>query len=191
MYFQAIYADKIRLRSPIIMANACFGLIGLPLLGFAKNNGVRYFGVRSPVCQPWEEGANTGSQVFLAALMCNCNVPAILTVSTPASSICTILRPCQANTPQWQANNVRGQWKRALCSATLIGGGGIGGIIGSTVFRTQDRPGYVPGIIATTLACGVVLVVTALLDLKFWLANKRVDKGGKMIEGLEGFHYTL
>lgn len=35
----------------------------------------------------------------------------------------------------YQANNIRGQWKRAFCSATLIGMGGIGGIIGCLVFR--------------------------------------------------------
>lgn len=52
--------------------------------------------------------------VFLATTSCNANVPAILS---------------------YQANNLRGQWKRALCSATLVGAGGIGGMIGSTVFR--------------------------------------------------------
>lgn len=35
----------------------------------------------------------------------------------------------------YQANNIRGQWKRAFCSATLVGMGGIGGIAGSLVFR--------------------------------------------------------
>jgi len=35
----------------------------------------------------------------------------------------------------YQANNIRGQWKRAFCSATLVGFGGIGGICGSLVFR--------------------------------------------------------
>jgi len=43
-----------------------------------------------------------------------------------------------SNIPQcmtWQANNIRGQWKRALCSATLVAFGGIGGIAGSLVFR--------------------------------------------------------
>lgn len=49
----------------------------------------------------------------------------------------------------YQANNIRGQWKRAFCSATLVGFGGIGGISGSLVFRSQDAPDYVPGIIAT------------------------------------------
>jgi MFS family permease len=37
----------------------------------------------------------------------------------------------------YQANNIRGQWKRAFCSATLVGFGGIGGITGSLVFRCE------------------------------------------------------
>lgn len=32
--------------------------------------------------------------------------------------------------------------QRAFGSATIVGAGGIGGIIGSTVFRTQDAPYY-------------------------------------------------
>lgn len=108
--------------------------------------------------------------VFLATAAANANVPAVLT---------------------WQANNIRGQWKRALCSATLVGAGGIGGIIGGTVFRTQDKPHYVPGITACMIAAGLIIVVALLMDLKFWRANKRADAGGKIIEGLEGFRYTL
>lgn len=43
-----------------------------------------------------------------------------------------------ANIPlcmSYQGNNIRGQWKRAFCSATLVGMGGVGGIAGSLVFR--------------------------------------------------------
>lgn len=108
--------------------------------------------------------------VFLATTSCNANIPAILS---------------------YQANNLRGQWKRALASATLVGAGGIGGIIGSTVFRSQDKPGYKPGIYTTMIACAGVIVVTCMLELKFWRANKRAAAGGKIIEGLEGFRYTL
>ena len=108
--------------------------------------------------------------VFLATIGANANIPAILT---------------------YQANNIRGQWKRALCSATLVGAGGIGGIIGSTVFRQVDAPGYRPGIETCMIANGLIIVVTLLLTFKFSRANKRVDAGGKMIEGQPGFHYTL
>lgn len=107
---------------------------------------------------------------FLATLSGNANVPAVLT---------------------WQANNIRGQWRRAFCSATLIGAGGIGGIIGSTTFRTQDAPEYHAGIYTCIIASALVVVITLLLGLKFWRANKRASNGGKIIEGLIGFRYTL
>jgi hypothetical protein len=91
----------------------------------------------------------------------------------------------------WQANNIRGQWKRALCSATLVGFGGIGGIIGGTVFRKQDEPGYRPGIWTCMIASSLIIVITLAMDFKFYRANKRADAGGKRIAGLDGFRYTL
>ena len=128
-----------------MIANGVLALIGLPMIGFSSNVGVRYTGV------------------FLATAASNANVPAVLT---------------------WQANNIRGQWKRALCSATLVGAGGVGGIIGGTVFRSQDAPGYVPGIVACLVAAVVIVLTAAVLDIKFYFANKRVARGGKPIEGL-------
>lgn len=151
MYAQAVYGDKWHLRGPIVVFNSVLGLIGLPMLGFASNNGVRYFGA------------------FLATICGNANVPAILT---------------------YQANNIRGQWKRAFCSATLVGFGGIGGIIGSTVFREADTPAYRPGIMATMIANGLSILIVAALTFKFWRANKRAASGGKFIENQEGFRYT-
>ncbi|KAH8807841.1 retrograde regulation protein 2 [Xylogone sp. PMI_703] len=152
MFAQAYYADKLHIRGPVVVLNAIIGLIGLPLLGFVTNNGVRYFGV------------------FLATICANANVPAVLT---------------------YQANNIRGQWKRAFCSATLVGAGGIGGIIGSTVFRDQDAPRYVPGIEACMIANGLCIVIVLLLSFKFQRANKRAERGGKVIEKQAGFRYTL
>ncbi|KAL8710180.1 MAG: hypothetical protein Q9220_005263 [cf. Caloplaca sp. 1 TL-2023] len=46
----------------------------------------------------------------------------------------------------YQANNTRGQWNRAFCSAVFVGVGGIGHISGATIFRSQDSPRYIPGI---------------------------------------------
>jgi len=107
---------------------------------------------------------------FLATTSANANVPCVLT---------------------WQANNIRGQWKRALASATLVGAGGIGGIIGSTVFREEDKPTYRPGMYTTMIASALIIVISAMLELKFVRANRRAAAGGKVIEGLEGFRYTL
>ncbi|KAH6985190.1 major facilitator superfamily domain-containing protein [Ilyonectria destructans] len=68
--------------------------------------------------------------VFLASAGVNSNLPTIMT---------------------YQANNIRGQWKRASASAVLVGMGGIGGIAGSLVFsihfyfknRQADRDGII------------------------------------------------
>ncbi|PGG97763.1 hypothetical protein GX51_07144 [Blastomyces parvus] len=152
MYGMAYLSDKYRVRSPFILINGCLLLIGIPLLGFMENVGVRYFGA------------------FLTTTACNATVPCILT---------------------WQANNIRGQWKRALCSATLVGTGGVGAIIGTTVFRSQDAPGYRPGTYVTMGSSVLLIIVTLLLDFKFIRANKRVAAGGAPIGGLEGFRYTL
>ncbi|KAE9369927.1 MFS general substrate transporter [Stipitochalara longipes BDJ] len=148
MYFSAVFADRHHIRGPIIIFNACLGLIGLPLLGFLENSKVRYFGV------------------FLATISANANVPAMLT---------------------YQANNIRGQWKRAFCSATLVGAAGIGGIVGSTVFREQDAPVYRLGILVTTGMNGVIVVVVLILTWRFSVVNRR----GGVLEGKEGFKYTL
>jgi len=66
--------------------------------------------------------------VFLAVAGANANVPASMA---------------------YQANNVRGQWPRAFSSATLVGFGGVGGIVSSLVFRSQDSPTYRPGMYTT------------------------------------------
>jgi hypothetical protein len=51
-------------------------------------------------------------------------------------------------TMTYQSNNIRGQWRRAFCSASLTGLGGFGGIAGSLIFRSQDAPRYIPGFAA-------------------------------------------
>jgi MFS family permease len=152
MFAGAWFGDKYHIRSPVIVFNALLGIIGLPIMGFAKGNAVRYFGI------------------FLTTASANANVPAIMA---------------------YQANNIRGQWKRAFCSASLVGFGGIGGIAGSLVFRQQDAPSYRPGIWAG-IACNIlILIITGFLTLWFKHCNRRVAKRGKLIEGLEGFKYTL
>jgi MFS family permease len=47
----------------------------------------------------------------------------------------------------YQATNIRGQWRRAFCSASLTGLGGVGGIAGALIFRSQDAPHYIPGFV--------------------------------------------
>lgn len=72
-----------------------------------------------------------------------------------------------------------------------MGFGGIGGIIGSLIFRSQDAPQYHPGLWGCIASQLVILIVVALLSVKFHLANRRADRGDLIIEGIEGFRYTL
>jgi hypothetical protein len=101
----------------------------------------------------------------------------------------------QGNLPSvmaYQANNIRGQWKRAFCSASLISMGGLGGIIGSLVFRSQDAPRYYPGLYSGIVSQVIVLLIVGALTIKFIGDNKKVERGELRLEGSEdGFKYTL
>lgn len=59
------------------------------------------------------------------------------------------------------------------------------------MFRAQDAPNYRPGILTCLIANALIVVIVALLSIKFHRANKRVAAGGKPIEGLQGFKYTF
>lgn len=92
----------------------------------------------------------------------------------------------------YQANNIRGHWKRAFCSATLVGMGGVGGIIGSLVFREQDAPQYRPGLWACVTSQLIIIIIVLGLTAKFIADNKKVERGELEIEGSEaGFKYTI
>ncbi|KAE8359230.1 major facilitator superfamily domain-containing protein [Aspergillus caelatus] len=99
-----------------------------------------------------------------------------------------------ANVPTnlaWQANNIRGKWKRSFCNALLIMGGGIGGIVGSLVFRSQDAPTYRPGIIASIVASIITMVISVVLMLRMHALNRKATTGAIVLEELPGFKYTL
>ncbi|PGH02077.1 hypothetical protein GX51_04890 [Blastomyces parvus] len=103
---------------------------------------------------------------------------------------------CQGNVPAilaYQSNNIRMQSKRSVGSALQIGFGAIGGIIASTTFREVDAPKFVPGLWTTTGLQLLILALLACTTFHFWRRNKAVDAGTatKLIEGLEGFRYTL
>lgn len=103
--------------------------------------------------------------VFFVTAGCNSNIPGVMA---------------------FQANNIRGQWKRAFCSATLVGFGGISGIAGSLVFRSQDKAnGYKPGMWACIAFAASSVVVVAICDFEFWRQNNKADRDGKVLESHE------
>lgn len=90
----------------------------------------------------------------------------------------------------YQANNVRGVTKRGVAAAIQIGLGGVGGIVGSLIFRSQDAPRYIPGLL-TSIGLAASMIINCLFtSYMFWRANKRQAEGKLVIAGLEGFRYT-
>ncbi|KAJ9640852.1 hypothetical protein H2204_003141 [Knufia peltigerae] len=119
----------------------------------------------------WTKSA--GSQyfgVFLVTAGCNASIPTVMA---------------------YQSNNIRGTWRRAFCSASLITMGGTGGIVGALVFRAKDAPQYLPGIYASIGFCILTIVLVAVLDLHFFRMNKKAERDGTPLQGLVGFRYTL
>ena len=107
--------------------------------------------------------------VFFATAGANANVPSVLT---------------------YQANNIRGQWRRAFCSATLVGCGALGGIVGSTVFRSEDSPTYIPGLSVAMGSQCVILLAVGALTVAFKRNNREADRGEKILEYSPSFRYT-
>ncbi|KAL4871494.1 hypothetical protein BDV12DRAFT_194260 [Aspergillus spectabilis] len=58
---ESYFSDKYKTRGIIVVINAILQVIGVALLGYAKNNGVRYFGA------------------FILTGSCNANIPAAIT----------------------------------------------------------------------------------------------------------------
>ncbi|KAI0857214.1 major facilitator superfamily domain-containing protein [Xylaria cubensis] len=95
----------------------------------------------------------------------------------------------------YQATNIRGQWKRAIGSAIMVGFGGIGGIAGSLVFRSQDNPEYRPGLWACIAVSLLNIILVGILSISFYFDNKKADRGEKELEADDegfqpGFRYT-
>lgn len=108
--------------------------------------------------------------VFLGVCGANSNVPTILS---------------------YMHNNIVGQMKRSVASALLIGGGAIGGIIASNIFRQQDAPRYTPAM-ATVIATQVLSILHVVKNFYFYSKmNRRAERGEVVLEGQVGFRQTL
>ncbi|KAJ9105374.1 hypothetical protein QFC21_001743 [Naganishia friedmannii] len=108
---------------------------------------------------------------FLAIMGGQCNVPSVLA---------------------YQANNTITYSKKAVASAIVIGMGGIGGIMASTVYRQVDYPRYIPGLWATIGAQLLIISICVGLTFHFKSVNKQLDEGRREpIQGVEGFRYSI
>lgn len=68
----------------------------------------------------------------------------------------------------------------------------FGDLLLTSLCRSQDSPGYKPGLWACITSSLIIIVVVCMLDTYFWFANKKQARGELVIEGADdGFRYTL
>ncbi|KAE8327832.1 major facilitator superfamily domain-containing protein [Aspergillus sergii] len=81
--------------------------------------------------------------------------------------------------------------KRGVIAAAMISVGAAGGIAGSTIFRTQDAPRYLPGMWATIAMQMLYTVVTVIFSFYLKRQNRLVDENKRGdLEGVPGFRYA-
>ncbi|KAG6920204.1 hypothetical protein DXG01_004973 [Tephrocybe rancida] len=93
----------------------------------------------------------------------------------------------------YASNNVVSHSKRSVQTALTVSLGGIGGIIASTVYRSQDAPRYLPGLGVTLGSQGVMIILIGITHIHFRRLNSLSRKGVLKypLEGQPGFFYTL
>ncbi|KAF5640430.1 tartrate transporter [Fusarium sp. NRRL 52700] len=73
----------------------------------------------------------------------------------------------------WQANNIVGDARRPVSTGFLINMSGVGRIYSSMVFRLQDAPNYIPGLVAFMAINFAAVIVAALTTLMLRHNNRQ------------------
>ncbi|KAJ9603253.1 hypothetical protein H2200_012031 [Cladophialophora chaetospira] len=97
---------------------------------------------------------------------------------------------CQSNIPATLAYG-QSQTADGVVAATMISVGAAGGITGSTIFRSEDAPQYLPGIWSTIAMLILHCIMTFGLSMYLKRQNRLADEGNRpALEGVEGFRYA-
>lgn len=91
----------------------------------------------------------------------------------------------------FMSNNIVSVKARKVGIALQIVLGAIGGVVGSQIFRVQDAPGYRPGMYAAFSLMAVFMIHATSLTAYFRRQNRKAAEEGLIIDGVEGFRYTL
>ncbi|RDL29807.1 Uncharacterized protein BP5553_10672 [Venustampulla echinocandica] len=101
---------------------------------------------------------------------------------------------CQSNAAAvvaYAQNQTVGTEKRSMLSALMVTAGAAGGVTGSTIFRSQDAPLYLPGICVTLVTQLLLIVATFSMSMYLRRQNRLADEGKiGPLEGVEGFRYS-
>jgi MFS family permease len=81
--------------------------------------------------------------------------------------------PIQAAAASWNANNIAPASRRAIGIALMNCVGNVGGILGSFMYLEREKPKYYTGFGISLALGGTGVVVAALLEWSYKVANKR------------------
>ncbi|KIW06442.1 uncharacterized protein PV09_02886 [Verruconis gallopava] len=81
--------------------------------------------------------------------------------------------------------------KKGVVSAAMITIGAAGGVTGSTIFRSQDAPQYLPGMWATISMQLLYIMLTITMSFFMRNQNRRADQDDSIqLEGVKDFRYA-
>ncbi|KAI5460454.1 putative MFS transporter [Mariannaea sp. PMI_226] len=89
------------------------------------------------------------------------------------------------------ANNITGQWKRAVTAAVVTIMNGAGGIAGSYIVKANEAPHYWTAVWVSIGSHILLILLVLAMSVHFTLANKLANSGKLILEDVEGFRYTL
>lgn len=118
----AVWSDRLKMRSPFILASLVLCAIGFAINISDAGIGVKYFGTFFCVM---------GSYAALPGVVC-------------WYDLCSLEMSASLNLFRL-GNNLAGQYKRGVGMAVQIGVGNFSGIIASNIYRSQDAPHYALG----------------------------------------------
>ncbi|KAI9879478.1 MAG: hypothetical protein M1830_008437 [Pleopsidium flavum] len=90
----------------------------------------------------------------------------------------------------YQANNIVGQWKRAVTAAAVSACNGLGGVAGSFIVRQGEAPRYMTAIWVSIGSHILMILFVLFFSVYFYGANRRQAKNKEVLEGTEDFRYT-
>ncbi|OAL36510.1 hypothetical protein AYO20_04126 [Fonsecaea nubica] len=91
----------------------------------------------------------------------------------------------------YSSSNTAEVRKKGVVSAIIVTAGAAGGVCGSTVFRSQDKPRYLPGMWTTIALLLSYACVTFALSMHLKRENRLADEGKRpCLENVEGFRYA-
>ncbi|EIN14719.1 MFS general substrate transporter [Punctularia strigosozonata HHB-11173 SS5] len=145
------YSDKLKQRSPFILAGLVMCLIGFSINIAPVHVGVKYFGTFFIVAGGYGTVAGVVAW-FVASLPSDTSI---------------------VNQKRRLGNNIAGHYKRGAGIALHVGIGNFGGVVASNIYRTQDAPKYVLGHAIELMFVGIGLVVVPVIMLAYMKINQR------------------